>query len=664
MSPHHHPSQLQRRRGEERRGEPGSRRRLGRRSAPPFRSQGSVLEFLHCEALLAMKMEEQDPASPAIGQRSAGTGTAPYVLQARCIREFSQRRLGDPVKQEPREGLLQQWEVQWREFLKTVEFPQARWANPQLPEKPSPWDDAKAFLASFEQVAEACQWPKEEWVTRLLPALRGEAEQAFVSLDAQDREDYGKVKAAILRGDAVNREKIRQHFRHFCYQEAEGPRGALSRLQELCQGWLKVERHSKEQILELLILEQFLSILPLEIQNWVKGCSPETCSQAVALAEEFLLRQQEAGRLEKEVPLEEMAGSVSEAGQDPSESEQVQLPMGVKEEEEGDTSLLGQRHENEEALREILTKGVESEELKENFWNPDAPESQEGNLTENRRDESFHEIPVRPAKRADERKNKFLGVNWGLQPEERSEQNQGICSSQSGALTESETLPKGEKRYRCSECEKSFSKSTHLIRHQLMHTGERGYKCFECGKTFNQSAHLTSHQIIHTGEKPYKCTECGKSFNKSTNLLRHQRMHTGEKPHTCKDCGNHFSDKSSLIQHQRVHTGEKPFKCSECGKRFSHRGSLRAHQRLHTGERPYTCSDCSKSFCDQSSLIRHKRIHTGEKPYQCVECGKSFSQSTNLTLHQRMHARVGGELPHDTPHPLTSEIAVLALWHL
>uniref|UniRef100_A0A8D2L3R6 SCAN box domain-containing protein n=1 Tax=Varanus komodoensis TaxID=61221 RepID=A0A8D2L3R6_VARKO len=93
----------------------------------------------------------------------------------------------------------------------------------------------------------------------------------------------------------------RQHFRRFCYQEAEGPRGAYSRLQELCQGWLKVERHSKEQILELLILEQFLTILPPEIQSWVRDVGPETCAQAVALAEDFLLRQPEVEEQDHQV---------------------------------------------------------------------------------------------------------------------------------------------------------------------------------------------------------------------------------------------------------------------------------------------------------------------------------------------------------------------------
>ncbi|KAH0622921.1 hypothetical protein JD844_025818, partial [Phrynosoma platyrhinos] len=80
-----------------------------------------------------------------------------------------------------------------------------------------------------------------------------------------NRGDYGRVKVAILQADAHSREKQRQRFRRFCYREAEGPRGAYGQLRQLGQRWLRVERHSKEQILELLILEQFLAILPSEV---------------------------------------------------------------------------------------------------------------------------------------------------------------------------------------------------------------------------------------------------------------------------------------------------------------------------------------------------------------------------------------------------------------
>ncbi|XP_062977906.1 SCAN domain-containing protein 3-like [Elgaria multicarinata webbii] len=290
-----------------------------------------------------MKRGDRNPAGPTSVDITQGTGKAPHVLQAGNIREFLKRMPGEQIKEEPGESSLQLWEVQWQEFLKTVEAPHPGLGIPGLPEKSSPWDDAKAFLASFEQVAEACRWPKEEWAARLQPALSGEAEQAFRRLQARDREDYGMVKAAILRGDALSREKVRQHFRRFCYQEAEGPRFAYIRLQELCCRWLKFERHSKEQILELLILEQLLTILPSHIQSWVRERGPETCSQAVALAEDFLLRQEVDQRQEDQVTFEEVAGSSSEAVQPPSAAEQRQLCMATKQEvDDGDSNLLEQ----------------------------------------------------------------------------------------------------------------------------------------------------------------------------------------------------------------------------------------------------------------------------------------------------------------------------------
>uniref|UniRef100_A0A8D0GRI1 SCAN box domain-containing protein n=1 Tax=Sphenodon punctatus TaxID=8508 RepID=A0A8D0GRI1_SPHPU len=114
-------------------------------------------------------------------------------------------------------------------------------------------------------------------------------------LDVSARGDYGKGKAAILRGYDVSAETQRQRFRQFRYQEAEGPREVCSRLRELCRRWLEPESCTKEQILELLILEQFLTVLPQEMQSWVRERGPETCAQAVALAEAFLLGQPRRG---------------------------------------------------------------------------------------------------------------------------------------------------------------------------------------------------------------------------------------------------------------------------------------------------------------------------------------------------------------------------------
>lgn len=76
-----------------------------------------------------------------------------------------------------------------------------------------------------------------------------------------------------------------QCFWHFRYEEAAGPREALDQLRKLCHQWLRPEVNSKEQMMELLVLEQFLGALPPEIQACVRGqrpCSPE---EAVTLVE-------------------------------------------------------------------------------------------------------------------------------------------------------------------------------------------------------------------------------------------------------------------------------------------------------------------------------------------------------------------------------------------
>uniref|UniRef100_F6W9F0 Zinc finger and SCAN domain-containing protein 20-like n=1 Tax=Monodelphis domestica TaxID=13616 RepID=F6W9F0_MONDO len=80
-------------------------------------------------------------------------------------------------------------------------------------------------------------------------------------------------------------EASRQHFRQFQYEEFTQPHEVLFQLRELCHLWLKPEKRTKEQILELLVLEQFLSILPEKLQTWVWDQRPKNSEEAVTLVE-------------------------------------------------------------------------------------------------------------------------------------------------------------------------------------------------------------------------------------------------------------------------------------------------------------------------------------------------------------------------------------------
>uniref|UniRef100_A0A6I8MXG9 SCAN box domain-containing protein n=1 Tax=Ornithorhynchus anatinus TaxID=9258 RepID=A0A6I8MXG9_ORNAN len=88
-------------------------------------------------------------------------------------------------------------------------------------------------------------------------------------------------------GQHVNGEFCQWNFWRFRYQDASGPQEALSQLRKLCHQWLKPEKHTKEQILEMLVLEQFLTILPGEIQTWVRIHQPQSGEEAVTLVEDL-----------------------------------------------------------------------------------------------------------------------------------------------------------------------------------------------------------------------------------------------------------------------------------------------------------------------------------------------------------------------------------------
>lgn len=154
-------------------------------------------------------------------------------------------------------------------------------------------EDVEHYLITFERVAVACQWPTTDWAVRLAPLLTGKARAAYVSMDQDDALEYEWVKEAIL-DKYINKETYRLQFRGTQVGEEETPKELYVRLRDLYQRWVQPQHHTKEQIGETIILEQFLRLVSPELQVWIRERNPVSAADAATLADVFVSARHKA----------------------------------------------------------------------------------------------------------------------------------------------------------------------------------------------------------------------------------------------------------------------------------------------------------------------------------------------------------------------------------
>ncbi|KAK2818100.1 hypothetical protein Q7C36_022033 [Tachysurus vachellii] len=131
-------------------------------------------------------------------------------------------------------------------------------------------DDVEAILDTFERTADRKGWLKRDWVDALTLLLIGDAQLVYYALDPESARNYETVNEEILVHCGRSHVTAAGNFHIWWYEPTSNPRRQLDDLLQIVRWWLQYEQFNAKEVMERVVMDQFLRALPTEERKAVR----------------------------------------------------------------------------------------------------------------------------------------------------------------------------------------------------------------------------------------------------------------------------------------------------------------------------------------------------------------------------------------------------------